>query len=1815
MLLQLIVVKLVADKGGEVFPLACTNDDICNAIDFGVIQRGDTLGDRSLGIYSNQCGSNLNEPNPLEEGGWFNNSGVWFTFRIEDDGPNMVAINLFSDPQNTGDPINLEMAIYESASGDCSGNLSLLNSSSTIPSFDESLNLFCLEKNKTYFLLVDGFGFNANLVRGVFSVEITGVDAKEGKDRICDRSQLGAIPEGGSISSEKPQSNFCATSAEDGNPSAYTPLAGVWYSFEAPESGHVTLEARPAGIAPLDVNLAVYKALNGNCTGNMEELGSSSTFNAGESITLTCLNPREEYYVHIDGNTPQVFGTFEFTITDGGDITPVTTQAISICSGDSINVADNVYFESGTYRDTINLFQSCDSIIITELTVVDPIDINLVVDQLASAEGQADAAVSAFIEGGSGINYYSWCNGDNMASTTTLTGGDSCYLLVVDDVGCQKDTTFFVPYVTTIIPQLTVEPVSCSGASDAMIALELSGGFIPYTIEVSDELGNSQTFNSDSSWTQSGLSAGSYEFLITDGFGDTSFTVTIAQPEPLEIAVVDQQPVSCYDFCDGAIAINITGGNGNNQVSWTDPSGNSANPTALCAGKYFVAVEDQKGCTALDSFELANPEQLELLTTLDQPIVCFEEASASVSVSANYNLASLQWNNGATTDTLTNIAAGTYTVIGSNDNNCLDTASIEVAGPSSVLQIDSIVQLSLASDLGERDATASVFVSGGWGNYQVSWCNGESETTALQLEGGQPCAVQVSDDNGCIVSADIEEVQYVTSILTDLTVDPVSCYGFADGELRLNVFNGKPPYQIEWSAFSSGDTGTYQLNTNGGLFTLKNLKADTYQIYITDGFGETNFTVNIPEPVRFEARGIPERPISCFDDQNGRARVQGNFPIQAVAWSNGATGIATQGLGRGTYQAIVTSIAGCLDTVDVKIEGPAAPLTITSLEQITLATAFSENNASAEITVSGGWLPYRYEWCNGESNKMAENLVGGDSCEVSVTDNFGCEVSQSLGEINYVTNILSEVKVDSVSCKGGQDGSITISFYNGKAPYKVIWQNQLAGMIDSVSNLSENEPITLDNLSAGSYSFFVTDGFGEKETIVEVFEPEAFETSINLVAPVSCFGGSDGQAIVSANFPIKNTTWSNAVTGISNNNLSKGIHKAYSVSTLGCLDTATIEISGPEQPLQIDNLKQLALASSIDATDGSASVLVSGGWGAYTYQWCNGETGPVANQLMGGEPCNVIITDANGCRVEQMITEINYVTEIMVNHSGDSVKCFGEANGSWRISAFNGKAPYNVSWQLLDGNINGDTTLLDNQEFYLDGLIAGDYLIDITDGFGDTSLVITIAQPQPLELSSLKITEPSCHGFCDGRIEPLATGGTGAYAYRLESARVDSKSFPNVCAGIYQLQVLDEQSCQFDTLIELGQPEEFIVEISEKRDVSCFDGDNGLVALKSNGTPVAYNWNNGATGAIQEELTAGTYEITVVNSDNCIDIVTVTIEEPEEQLQVNIVALNGVSCHGKSDGRLLATTNSPDPQLRFSWNNGRRVPEIGGLAAGSYIVEVEKEGLCSAIDTFVLTQPEPLVVDFEVSDFTCLDSEPAGELVITSVSGGTPDYLYRLNKEPFSFTTTFRGLPVGRHQLIVEDIMGCRLYKNFDIQGPPNLEISLGRDQTIRLGDSLNLVLSANSEHLALSWFENDMPLPNNALDYMVRPLENTVYKVEAMDTVSLCMAEAELWVTVEKNRAVYMPTAFSPNGDGNNDVFFIQAGPNVKEVKTFRIFNRNGQIIFEANDFLPNSPDIGWDGKNNQGPLPIGTYVYFAEVEYIDGLVDIVKGSILLMR
>ncbi len=256
----------------------------------------------------------------------------------------MVAINLFSDPQNTGDPVNLELAIYEFASGGCLGNLSLINSSSTIPSFDESLNLFCLEKNKAYFLLVDGFGFNADLVRGVFSVEIIGVDAKEGNDRICDRSQLRAILEG-----------------------------------------------------------------------------------------------------------------------------------------------------------------------------------------------------------------------DSAASTATLTGGDSCYLLVVDDGGCQEDTAFFVPYLTTIIPQLTVESVSCNGATGAI---------------------------------QEELTAGTYEITVVNSDNCTDIvTVTIEQPEEqLQVNIMALSGVSCHGKSDGRLLATTNSPDPQLRFSWNNGR-RVPEIGGLAAGSYIVGVK------------------------------------------------------------------------------------------------------------------------------------------------------------------------------------------------------------------------------------------------------------------------------------------------------------------------------------------------------------------------------------------------------------------------------------------------------------------------------------------------------------------------------------------------------------------------------------------------------------------------------------------------------------------------------------------------------------------------------------------------------------------------------------------------------------------------------------------------------------------------------------------------------------------------------------------------------------------------------------------------------------------------------------------------------------------------------------------------------------------------------------------------------------------------------------------------------------------------------------------------------------------------
>jgi len=301
------------------------NDLICDAINLGTLSSGSSIGDLALSNYNNYCATSAGEPNAW---GGNNDQGVWFQFTTSNNPSSIVSISASNDPQSFGDQIDLQLALYESSNGACSGALTLLNEDYQGNGlvFDEDMQVSCLQSNTTYYVLVDG---EEQLIpsgggEGYFGLQITDDGVQQAADLICNAENLGQVPNNGSVATPTlSQSNNCATSTSDPTPSNWSIDKAVWFQFQAPTSGNVIINAVsdlqfPSGTDAIDIQLAVYKSSNNSCSGTLTELASSyesSSFN--ENLNIECLDSGENYWVLLDGSSINVDGIFDLSITDG----------------------------------------------------------------------------------------------------------------------------------------------------------------------------------------------------------------------------------------------------------------------------------------------------------------------------------------------------------------------------------------------------------------------------------------------------------------------------------------------------------------------------------------------------------------------------------------------------------------------------------------------------------------------------------------------------------------------------------------------------------------------------------------------------------------------------------------------------------------------------------------------------------------------------------------------------------------------------------------------------------------------------------------------------------------------------------------------------------------------------------------------------------------------------------------------------------------------------------------------------------------------------------------------------------------------------------------------------------------------------------------------------------------------------------------------------------------------------------------------------------------------------------------------------------
>lgn len=328
-------------------------------------------------------------------------------------------------------------------------------------------------------------------------------------------------------------------------------------------------------------------------------------------------------------------------------------------------------------------------------------------------------------------------------------------------------------------------------------------------------------------------------------------------------------------------------------------------------------------------------------------------------------------------------------------------------------------------------------------------------------------------------------------------------------------------------------------------------------------------------------------------------------------------------------------------------------------------------------------------------------------------------------------------------------------------------------------------------------------------------------------------------------------------------------------------------------------------------------------------------------------------------------------------------------------------------------------------------------------------------------------------------------------------------------------------------------------------------------------------------------------------------------------------------------GSLGGPGTSQGPGLQYNWSSDDDVDImnpgqafIDASQPGTYRLRVlNTDNGCSDEDTALVdSEIAFLVPHATVSPISCFQAND-GLIAIDSIGGGTAPYRYSLNGGPFSSSPAFVPLGPGAYDILVEDATGCRAELQFRLEEPDELQVVLlanfqSEDNSIRIGDSLQLQALVNipEEEVDKVYWQPDSLGCDSCLTAVFAPQLSTAFSVRVTDANG-CTARDIAQVIVQKDYNVFIPNAFSPNGDGYNDLFMIFAGKEVKEVKVFKVFNRWGETVLEQGGFLPNDPRFGWDGVFRGQPMNAAVFAYFAEIEMVDGQVVVFKGDVALVR
>jgi len=1269
--------------------------------------------------------------------------------------------------------------------------------------------------------------------------------------------------------------------------------------------------------------------------------------NSNGSVNITISGGTTSYsYSWSDGSTNEdltnvISGTYYLTVTDANscillDTFVITEPSAIIVTSSTTNASCNGFSDgtatlsisggtpgytedwgtnnqnalsAGTYNYIITDSNTCtytNSVTVNEPNAVSttPTITNV------SCNGLSDGIATLSISGGTAGYTEDW----GINNPLSLAAGTYSYT-ITDTNSCTYTDSVTITEPQILDATYTQTNVSCNGFFDGTAEVIITGGTTDYLLSwdtlTYPLLGGVSVFN-----TPIGVPAGVYPFGITDVNGCYfSDTITITQPDAISVSETLTN-VSCNGFSDGTAILSITGGTPGYLEDW-----GTNNPSTLSSGTFSYTVTDTNSCVYTNSISISEPNVLSSsVIPTDLTSCLISNGSIDLSVNGGTIPYSYSWNNSDTTEDLSNLSAGNYSVIITDINGCTDTNWATVNQPSNGLAL-SLSSTSIngynISCFSENTGNIIANSAGGLGTLTYQWSNGDSTQNISNLPAGS-YSVTMTDSVGCSLFDNITltEPTELTSVYSSTNV---LCNGDSTGSATVTISGGIPTYILGWGGNAI---------PNAGLFYTGNIVPEgVYPYSVTDLNGCNLYdTITITEPSDISTSYITSNyngyNISCNSNSDGSidlTTIGGTSPY-SFSWNNGMSTENISSLNAGTYSVSITDANGCIHSDSLVLNEP---------DELTLSLS-SDNNScfnscDGEITssVAGGVSPYTYSWNNGSNSDSLSNLCIGNY-SVDITDANGCiiydiAIITQPSEITINTDSIIEVSV-----YDGNDGEIYITTVGGVGSHSYSWTGP------SFSSTNED----LVGLASGDYIITVTDSTNcSNSDTIFVNQPPSLSIYIDTVINLLCFEECNGQINITADGgdSVYTYLWigPNGFTSTDEDldSLCAGTYEIIVSDTTSSIST-TITIL---QPTQLQMITNVDTALCFGGT-AQATAYTYGGQYPYITNWDNGTSAITAYLTAGIHYVNV--QDVNGCSISDSVMIIQN-DSIIANTITTDISCYGLTDGSIQINIISGgTSPFTYS-------SNSGVSFQSNNVFSSLNNVTYSYII-MDDNGCTTTISDSIIEPAELVVS-LTSTPTSCNGECDGTAIATSSGGTGNIT---EDWGILDQN--NLCAGLANVIVEDDNGCLSTNSVIITEPNPIIVIITANG--NSLDASAGFVSYQwfdGNGNAII-----GATSQSFIPTLMGEYYVEVTDQNGCkgestkINFIIESIENENNLVSVYPNPTNSwitisSSVEITENIRIINTHGETVITIeKEELNNNSKRVNMDGLSKGIYLIQL-----------------------------------------------------------------------------------------------------------------------------------------------------------------------------------------------------------------------------------------------------------------------------------